>query len=55
MATTAPRGDRAALLPSAYPAGVVHDFYRPLSFEQAPRRELEPGQPGGLTTYKGVK
>ncbi|MGO9905326.1 MAG: alcohol dehydrogenase AdhP [Solirubrobacteraceae bacterium] len=44
MATTAPRADTARLSESTYRAAVVHDFHSPLTVEQVPRRELEPGQ-----------
>ncbi len=44
MATTAPRADTARLSESTYRAAVVHDFHSPLTVEQVPTRELEPGQ-----------
>ena len=44
MATTTPRADTAKMPGSTYRAAVVHDFHGPLTLEQVPRRELEPGQ-----------
>jgi alcohol dehydrogenase, propanol-preferring len=44
MATTVPRADSAKLTGSTYRAAVVHDFHSPLTLDQVPRPELEPGQ-----------
>ena len=44
MATTVPQADTGKMPGSTYKAAVVHDFHSPLTLEQVPKRELEPGQ-----------
>jgi alcohol dehydrogenase, propanol-preferring len=44
MAVTTPRTESLALPLTSYRAAVVHDFHSPLSLEEVPARELEPGQ-----------
>ena len=44
MAVTTPKTESSALPLSSYRAAVVHDFHSPLSLEDVPARELEPGQ-----------
>lgn len=44
MSVTERRAADATAPPSTYKAAVVHEFHRPLSVEQVPRRELEPSQ-----------
>src|SRR5690242_7300262 len=44
MAITIPQTEPSALPLTSYRAAVVHDFHSPLSLEEVPARELEPGQ-----------
>jgi propanol-preferring alcohol dehydrogenase len=44
MAVTEEKTATSQAAPAAYRAAVVHRFHDPLSVEQVPRRELEPGQ-----------
>ena len=44
MAVTSPTSTSAKPSFTTYRAAVVHDFHEPLSVEQVPRKELEPGQ-----------
>jgi alcohol dehydrogenase, propanol-preferring len=44
MALTTPQTEPSALPVTTYRAAVVHDFHSPLSVEEVPARDLEPGQ-----------
>jgi len=44
MALTEDKPTAAEAIPATYRAAVVHRFHDPLTVEQVPRRELEPGQ-----------
>jgi propanol-preferring alcohol dehydrogenase len=44
MAVTAPKPTNAESTPTSYRAAVVHEFHAPLTVDQVPRQELEPGQ-----------
>ena len=44
MAVTTPKPTAVEATPSAYRAAVVREFHEPLTIDQVPRRELEPGQ-----------
>jgi propanol-preferring alcohol dehydrogenase len=44
MATTTPRTSAAETTPGTYRAAVVHKFHEPLTIDEVPPRELEPGQ-----------
>jgi alcohol dehydrogenase, propanol-preferring len=44
MSTTAPRAETSASTTGTYRAAVVHEFHRPLTMEDVPRQDLEPGQ-----------
>ncbi len=44
MATTSPQPTASGAPPTTYRAAVVHEFHQPLTVEDVPRRELEPGQ-----------
>ncbi|HET9102535.1 MAG TPA: alcohol dehydrogenase AdhP [Solirubrobacteraceae bacterium] len=39
-----PTTDSAPTTPASYQAAVVHEFHAPLTVEEVPRRDLEPGQ-----------
>src|SRR5215468_1060601 len=44
MAVTTPKDTPAVPSTETYHAAVVHDFESPLTIDEIPRRELEPGQ-----------
>jgi propanol-preferring alcohol dehydrogenase len=44
MSVTTPRPEATDQALDSYRAAVVHEFHAPLTVEQVPRRELEPGQ-----------
>jgi propanol-preferring alcohol dehydrogenase len=44
MALTTPQTEPSALPLTTYRAAVVHEFHSPLSLEEVPARDLEPGQ-----------